>query len=129
MTMATTIFRAKSLITPWLTEAIFNPSPYCLDRSRLFLFSVMGSVNSLLPDGISNSRLGSVIAFAGRAVSPAAATAAASWVSVTRTAPWVHSTYNNTYNPTTKTFWMHYGYNGTSDAGRNRQIYEKWVRL
>ena len=45
------------------------------------------------------------------------------------TAPWVHSTYNNTYNPTTKTFWMHYGYNGTSDAGRNRQIYEKWVRL
>lgn len=45
------------------------------------------------------------------------------------TPPWVHSTYNNTYNPTTKTFWMHYGYNGTSDAGRTRQIYEKWVRL
>lgn len=43
-------------------------------------------------------------------------------------APWVHSTYNNTYDPATKTFWMHYGYNGTNDAGRNRQIYEKWVR-
>ena len=45
------------------------------------------------------------------------------------TPPWVHSTYNNSYDPATKTFWLHYGYSGTSDAGRTRQIYEKWVRL
>jgi len=45
------------------------------------------------------------------------------------TAPWLHSTYNNSYDPATKTFWLHYGYNGTSDAGRTRQIYEKWVRI
>ena len=45
------------------------------------------------------------------------------------TAPWLHSTYNNSYAPATKTFWLHYGYNGTNDAGRTRQIYERWVRL
>ena len=44
------------------------------------------------------------------------------------TPPWVHSTYNNTYNAATKTFYLHYGYNGTNDAGRTRQIYEIWVR-
>jgi len=46
------------------------------------------------------------------------------------TAPWVQSTYNNTYDPATKTFWMHYGYGGgsTSQTGFTRQFYEKWVR-
>jgi hypothetical protein len=42
-------------------------------------------------------------------------------------APWVHSTYNNTYVPATKTFWMHYGYNGTAQNW-TRQAYEKWVK-
>ncbi len=40
--------------------------------------------------------------------------------------------YNNTYDPATKTFYMHYGYkNGASvdQTGYNRQIYEKWVRI
>lgn len=39
--------------------------------------------------------------------------------------------YNNTYDPATKTFYMHYGYqNGAvvSQTGYTRQIYEKWVR-
>lgn len=39
--------------------------------------------------------------------------------------------YNNTYDPATKTFWMHYGYqNGAvvGQTGYTRQIYEKWVR-
>jgi len=46
------------------------------------------------------------------------------------TDPWVQSTYNNTYDPATKTFWMHYGYGGgsTSQNGFTRQFYEKWVR-
>lgn len=43
------------------------------------------------------------------------------------TAPWVHSTYNNTYVPATKTFWMHYGYSGT-DQNWTRTVYEKWVK-
>lgn len=40
--------------------------------------------------------------------------------------------YNNTYDPATKTFYMHYGYvNGatTGQSGYTRQIYEKWVRI
>jgi hypothetical protein len=39
--------------------------------------------------------------------------------------------YNNTYDPATKTFYLHYGYNASNAAGQNvytRQIYEKWVR-
>jgi hypothetical protein len=46
------------------------------------------------------------------------------------TAPWVHATYNNTYNPTTKTFYMHYGYavGAASQNDYTRQLYEKWVR-
>ena len=46
-------------------------------------------------------------------------------------APWVQTTYNNTYNPATKTFLFHYGYGGgsTSQNGWTRNIYEKWVRL
>jgi len=46
------------------------------------------------------------------------------------TDPWVQSTYNNTYDPATKTFWMHYGYGAgaTSQNGFTRQFYEKWVR-
>ena len=39
--------------------------------------------------------------------------------------------YNNTYDPATKTFYMHYGYqNGAAvdQNGYSRQIYEKWVR-
>jgi len=46
------------------------------------------------------------------------------------TAPYLQTTYNNTYNPATKTFWMHYGYGGgsTSQVGWTRNFYEKWVR-
>jgi len=43
---------------------------------------------------------------------------------------YVSSTYNNTYNPVTRTFYMHYGYSTTGGAGQNtfdRQVYEKWV--
>ncbi len=43
--------------------------------------------------------------------------------------PWVHNTYNNTYDPATKTFYMHYGYGvgSTDETGFSRQVYEKWV--
>ncbi len=41
-------------------------------------------------------------------------------------APFVHTTYNNTYDPATHTFWLHYGYNGSNPAF-SREIYEKWV--
>ena len=41
--------------------------------------------------------------------------------------PYVYTTYNNTYDPTNKIFWMHYGYRGTGPA-YSREIYEKWVR-
>lgn len=46
------------------------------------------------------------------------------------TAPFNQATYGNTYNASTKTFWMHYGYAGGSvnQNGYTRQIYEKWVR-
>ena len=46
------------------------------------------------------------------------------------TDPWLSSTYNNTYDPATGTFWMHYGYGGGSanQNGFTRQFYEKWVR-
>lgn len=46
------------------------------------------------------------------------------------TAPWVHSTYGNTYDAATKTFYVHTGYGGgaTSQNGFSRQQYEKWVR-
>lgn len=39
--------------------------------------------------------------------------------------------YNNTYDPATKTFYLHYGYrNGkvVGQTGYTRQIYEKWVK-
>jgi len=51
------------------------------------------------------------------------------------TAPYQASTYNNTYDPTATTFWMHYGYYsggtplpGTGEVTYSRIIYEKWVR-
>jgi hypothetical protein len=47
------------------------------------------------------------------------------------TSPWLHSTYNNTYDAATKTFYMHYGYvasGGSGQASWTRQVYEKWVR-
>lgn len=46
------------------------------------------------------------------------------------TAPWVQTTYNNTYNAATKTFFLHYGYGGgsTGPTRWTRNIYEKWVR-
>ena len=45
-------------------------------------------------------------------------------------APWLHSTYNNTYDAASKTFWMHYGYGvgSTGQTGYTRQCYEKWVK-
>jgi hypothetical protein len=47
------------------------------------------------------------------------------------TAPWLQSTYNNSYNPATKTFLFHYGYGGGSvnENGWSRNIYERWVRI
>jgi len=49
--------------------------------------------------------------------------------------PYVVSTYNNTYDPSSSTFWMHYGYYsggnplpGTGEVTYSRLIYEKWVR-
>jgi hypothetical protein len=46
------------------------------------------------------------------------------------TAPWIHANYNNSYNPATKTFLLHYGYGAGSTGinGWTRQIYEKWVK-
>lgn len=45
--------------------------------------------------------------------------------------PWLHSTYNNTYDPVTHTFYMHYGYDTQASSADeslySRQIYEKWV--
>ena len=43
--------------------------------------------------------------------------------------PYLQSFYNNTYNPTTKTFYFHYGYNSSSNGisgqnGYTRQVYE-----
>jgi hypothetical protein len=38
--------------------------------------------------------------------------------------PYNFTTYNNTYDPATTTFWMHYGYNGTPST---REIFEEWV--
>jgi len=47
-------------------------------------------------------------------------------------APWVSSTYNNTYNYGTQTFYIHVGYNGTLSApdpnNYTRQMYLKFVR-
>jgi hypothetical protein len=40
--------------------------------------------------------------------------------------PYVHTTYNNTYDPVGHIFWMHYGYNGAT-PNFSREIYEKWV--
>jgi hypothetical protein len=47
------------------------------------------------------------------------------------TSGFIHSTYNNRYDPVTKTFYLHYGYTtgSTSQNQYNRQIYEKYVFL
>ncbi len=40
--------------------------------------------------------------------------------------------YNNTYDPATQTFYLHYGYNAADPGGQGtytRQVYEKWVRI
>jgi hypothetical protein len=46
------------------------------------------------------------------------------------TAPWVQATYNNTYNATSKTFFLHVGYasGGNGQNTWSRQVYEKCVR-
>lgn len=47
------------------------------------------------------------------------------------TDPWLKDDYNNTYNPATSTFLMHYGYKGGgvfTQSSYSRQVYEKWVR-
>jgi Domain of unknown function (DUF1735) len=43
---------------------------------------------------------------------------------------YTHATYNNTYDPDGKVFWMHYGYGvgSTGQSGYTRQVYEKWTR-
>lgn len=46
------------------------------------------------------------------------------------TAPWLSSTYNNTYDATNKIYWLHYGYvssGGTSQNSYSRQFYEELV--
>jgi hypothetical protein len=50
-------------------------------------------------------------------------------------APYKVATYNNTYDPASSTFWMHYGYysagnplSGTGEVTYSRIVYEKWVR-
>jgi hypothetical protein len=50
-------------------------------------------------------------------------------------APYTVSVYNNTYDPSSSTFWMHYGYysagnplSGTGEVTYSRLVYEKWVR-
>jgi hypothetical protein len=64
-------------------------------------------------------------------------TAAANGVAPTNpgTAPYTVTTYNNTYDPSSSTFWMHYGYysagnplSGTGEVTYSRLVYEKWVR-
>jgi Domain of unknown function (DUF1735) len=42
--------------------------------------------------------------------------------------PYVSSTYNNTWDPATQTFWMHYGYNG-SPGFYTREIYEEYQKV
>jgi hypothetical protein len=42
-------------------------------------------------------------------------------------APFVHTTYNNTYDPVGHIFWLHYGYNGAPPSAFTREIYEEWV--
>ncbi len=48
--------------------------------------------------------------------------------------PWLQSTYNNTYDDAAKTFYLHYGYAPTSQAGvtgesqYSRQVYVKMVK-
>jgi len=62
--------------------------------------------------------------------------ASGSWVNSSGTAqpgtsPWLHTTYNNSYDEANQTFYMHYGYVGSGGAGEStwsRQVYEKWVR-
>jgi hypothetical protein len=46
------------------------------------------------------------------------------------TTPFVHASYNNIYEPGSKTFLMHYGYHvgGSGQATYSRQVYEKWVK-
>lgn len=43
------------------------------------------------------------------------------------TSPYLHSIYNNRYDPVTKTFYLHYGYaiGSTGETGFTRQVYEK----
>ena len=47
------------------------------------------------------------------------------------TTGFTHSIYNNRYDAATKTFYLHYGYQGgsTSESQYQRQIYEKLVRI
>ena len=43
---------------------------------------------------------------------------------------WKQTTYNNTYNAASHTFYTHYGYGSgaASPSGWSRNVYEKWVR-
>lgn len=60
--------------------------------------------------------------------SPGAADYSSAAPNAPGTSPWTSATYNNTYDATAKTFYMHYGYNGSAPNNFTRQIYEKWVR-
>ena len=59
---------------------------------------------------------GTVFAGASPAVQPGSST------------PWQSSTYNNTYDASAKTIWIHVGYNGSSQNNWSRQSYTKMVK-
>ena len=46
-------------------------------------------------------------------------------------APYIHTSYNNTYDSVTHTLWMHYGYTAgsTGESGFSRQLYEKLILI
>lgn len=97
-----------------------------------FSFDVSGStLTNYAPLGSTPTGLNSGFMTADQAG------ASATWVNSSGsadkpgTSPWLHSTYNNSYDATNKTFYMHVGYvstGGTGQASWTRQVYEKWVR-
>jgi hypothetical protein len=114
--------KTLSTVSPTIVRAQHSD----LYDDYLFDFSVEDGTNKLInyvprgltPSGAQSGFMSMDVPFATTAPTPPGV------------APWVHSTYNNTYDPATKTFWMHYGYGSgaSSQGGYTRQVYEKWVR-
>lgn len=97
-----------------------------------FSFDVSGSsLINYAPLGSTPTGLGSGFMTADQAGASAAWVNSSGAADKPGTSPWLHSTYNNSYDATNKTFYMHAGYvasGGTGQASWTRQIYEKWVR-